>query len=259
MEKKIILTILCFFIVSELGICYLLQEITPLKLKNDIFTFQRGENISKDIHHYVNANELVLNNTQLDLSLVSSAVGVYQAHIIYNEKKYPFRIQIIDTIKPKMKLIKAEWSILVNEKINARDLVKDIEDASSTTVYFLNNDTHEKKETLSYLKEGSYVEKVIVEDSYHNVSSACRVIIKVNKKAIKPSFEGVTNTFIKLGESFDLLKGVKAIDEVDGDITSLIKVKGSVNNKKIGDYVIEYSVKNSKGLETKVKRIITVE
>jgi chitinase len=73
-----------------------------------------------------------------------------------------------------------------------------------------------------------------------------------------PSILGTDNKTIKLGDSFNPLEGVTAKDKADGDLTSKIKVDGSVDSKKAGSYILNYTVTDSKGLETKATRTITV-
>ncbi|MGL6186372.1 MAG: glycosyl hydrolase family 18 protein [Clostridium chrysemydis] len=80
--------------------------------------------------------------------------------------------------------------------------------------------------------------------------------INVNSK---PTFQGINNSTIYLNDSFDPLKGVTASDKEDGDLTSKIKVTGSVDNSKLGDYTITYSVTDSKNETTTQTRVISVK
>ena len=52
---------------------------------------------------------------------------------------------------------------------------------------------------------------------------------------------------IKLGEEINMLDGVIAEDEEDGDITSKIEVNGAVDNSKVGSYKVTYIVEDSHG------------
>ncbi|MCG8540208.1 MAG: DUF5011 domain-containing protein, partial [Clostridia bacterium] len=74
-----------------------------------------------------------------------------------------------------------------------------------------------------------------------------------------PVFHGVINKTIKVGEIFNEVSGVSAIDKEDGDLTSKINVIGEVNTNQVGEYQLTYSVTDSQGLETTKTRIITVE
>lgn len=259
MHNKVILIVLAFFIVIEAGLCILALNITPLKLKRNVFTFQYGEEISSNVGDYVIANESILESISLNIKDVSMDVGVYQASVSYFDKTYPFEIHIIDTIKPKAELKQIEWDILVGEEIFAKDLVTNIEDKSSTTIYFLDEDTDEKNESLTFLEQGSYVEKIIVEDVHGNHSAALRVKIVVGVFDAKPVIQGISDMVVKLGENIDLSAGVKAIDSEDGDITSHMVILGYVDVHTVGEYSVTYSVEDSKGNVTSVVRTIIVE
>ena len=59
-------------------------------------------------------------------------------------------------------------------------------------------------------------------------------------------------------EAIDLLKGITAIDDHEGDITSRIIVEGKVNSEEPGDYQIVYTVKDNAGNVGKKVRKVTV-
>lgn len=73
-----------------------------------------------------------------------------------------------------------------------------------------------------------------------------------------PKLIGADDKTINIGDSFDKLDGVKAIDNEDGDITNKIKVDGFVDTSKEGKYKLIYSVEDSKGIKTEKERVITV-
>lgn len=73
-----------------------------------------------------------------------------------------------------------------------------------------------------------------------------------------PVLTGVKDTFIKIGREFDILKDVKAIDAVDGDVTSAIETNTNLNNQKAGVYTVEYRVVDEAGNVATVTRQITV-
>lgn len=64
---------------------------------------------------------------------------------------------------------------------------------------------------------------------------------------------------INFGEAFNMLSGVSAHDKEDGDLTSAIKVGGTVNVNAAGTYDLSYSVVDSLGLKTTVSIKITVK
>ena len=258
MQNKIIVSILSFFILVDVLLIYLALTISPIKLKRNVFTFQYGQDIPTDVSEYVNANHSVLENVKLDLSHVSKEVGKYQASITYfNETQY-FEIVVEDTIKPKFQLKKVEWHIQIGETLEAKDLIQNVEDYSQTEVYFYNEKTQEKSKTKSFQMEGTQIERIIVEDKHGNQSSALRVKIVVEKNKRPPVIEGIKDIKIHVGESIDLKEGVKATDDIEGDITSRIIINGQVDNQTPGIYEIMYTVSDKDGNTTQQMRTITV-
>jgi len=64
---------------------------------------------------------------------------------------------------------------------------------------------------------------------------------------------------LKLNENFDPLKDVTAYDEEDGDLTSSIKIiENTLDVTKVGEYVVVYSVSDSKGANSTKKIIVKV-
>ncbi len=65
---------------------------------------------------------------------------------------------------------------------------------------------------------------------------------------------------IHVGDSFDPMAKVLAMDKEDGDLTSKVKVNGEVNNtSKSGNYVVTYTVTDSQGHEVTAKQTVTVK
>ena len=260
MHNKIIVSVLSFFIIVDAILIYIALTISPIKLRRNSFTYQYGEDISTNVADYVDANPEVLKNVQLDLSNVSKEVGTYQASIHYFDEKQTFEVVIVDTVKPKVQLKKVQWSIELGKTIQAKNLIEKIEDMSKTTVYFYDEKTQQKTESKSYNVEGSYIEKIIVVDEHENQSAALRVKIVVEKNKVLPQIKGVKDTIIHIGEEIDLKKGIKAIDDIEGDITSRLIIEGTVNNQVVGEYQIVYTVSDNAGnIAKEVRKVKVVE
>ena len=71
------------------------------------------------------------------------------------------------------------------------------------------------------------------------------------------SLNGEAELVINVGEEFED-PGVKAMDNVDGDITSKVKKSGEVDTTKAGTYAITYSVSDNAGNTSEVKRTVRV-
>jgi glucan-binding YG repeat protein len=74
----------------------------------------------------------------------------------------------------------------------------------------------------------------------------------------KPTISGAVAKTIKLNSSFNPRSGVTAKDNIDGTITSLIQIKGTVNTKKKGTYYVTYTVTDRSRNTTEIKRKIVV-
>lgn len=76
--------------------------------------------------------------------------------------------------------------------------------------------------------------------------------------SIKPTIKLNDSTvYLLVGEKYQE-PGYKASDSCDGNITSKVKVSGSVNSDKVGNYTLTYSVTNSSGNTTSVTRKVYV-
>lgn len=72
------------------------------------------------------------------------------------------------------------------------------------------------------------------------------------------TLNGDANITLNIGDTYTE-QGATAKDDTDGDISNKITTSGTVNTSKAGKYTISYTVKNSKGKTTTVKRTITVK
>lgn len=62
-----------------------------------------------------------------------------------------------------------------------------------------------------------------------------------------PQIKGVEGDVVEKGSDYDSLKGIKAYDKEDGDLTNKIKVTGDVDTSKLGKYKVQYKVTDSDG------------
>lgn len=71
---------------------------------------------------------------------------------------------------------------------------------------------------------------------------------------VKPVIKGVKSHCVFVNEKINYLRGVTALDNVDGNLTKKIKVNRSkINLKKAGKYVVTYSVSDKAG-NTAIKK-----
>ncbi|MGG5758481.1 immunoglobulin-like domain-containing protein, partial [Bacillus toyonensis] len=111
-------------------------------------------------------------------------------------------------------------------------------------------------------KPGKYiVEYWVVDSKGVNATATQSVIVKENEETpdMEPKLTVPTRTTINVGDKFNPLSGVKAIDNEDGDITDKVTVDGSVDTSKPGTYELTYTVLDSKGHKVTTKQTVTVK
>ncbi|PEC46374.1 immunoglobulin-like domain-containing protein [Bacillus sp. AFS096315] len=106
-------------------------------------------------------------------------------------------------------------------------------------------------------KIGAYKLTYTVRDSSGNTTTVTRTITVIDN--IKPVFLGASSKTIAFGSTFNVLTGVTAKDNVDGDLTKTVKVTGVVNTKKKGIYTLTYTVSDKSSNKTVLTRKITVK
>ena len=102
----------------------------------------------------------------------------------------------------------------------------------------------------------TYIE-VKVDNNLKNADVIKTALDNISNQAPEIILDGV-NTVINVGDKFDKLQGVSAIDAEDGDITGNIKVTGDVDTSKAGDYKLTYEVTDKDGAKTTVTIVVTV-
>ena len=110
--------------------------------------------------------------------------------------------------------------------------------------------------TVNTKKAGSYKLTYSVSDKAKNKTTVYRTIKVIDN--VKPVINGITNIKLNIGETFNTLKGVSASDNNDGNLTSKIKVSGTVNVNKAGTYKLTYSVSDKSGNKATKQRTVTV-
>ncbi|EPZ61686.1 LPXTG cell wall anchor domain protein, partial [[Clostridium] sordellii ATCC 9714] len=107
--------------------------------------------------------------------------------------------------------------------------------------------------TVDTDKPGKYELTYTVTDKDGNTTTVKR-IITVNPKMVVINSMPVINAedkTIKVGDKFNPMTGVTAIDKEDGNITKDIKIiEDTVNTSKVGIYKVVYEVTDSQGAKT---------
>ncbi|WP_214767158.1 immunoglobulin-like domain-containing protein [Exiguobacterium sp. s145] len=111
--------------------------------------------------------------------------------------------------------------------------------------------------TVDSKRSGVYTITYTVIDRAGNLTKVNRLITV--RDTVKPTISGVSNVTIGLNQKFDVRKNVSAKDNVDGTLTKVIKITGSINVNKVGTYNLTYSVSDKAGNKTTIIRKVTVK
>ncbi|WP_434683256.1 M4 family metallopeptidase [Bacillus sp. PM5] len=229
-----------------------------------------GEDKMFDIFYYANTDELNMtsNFSELRLACLKVATNKYGANSIEVEavQKAFDAAKIKGTVKEDEKTkanqvpeltVPLTITLRVGDTFDPMSNVKaiDKEDGDLT-----NRVEHEGEVDTS--KPGKYIVDYSVVDSQGgNATATQTVIVEGNEETsdLNPTLTVPVAATITVGDSFDPMVKVKAIDKEDGDLTSKVKVDGEVDTSKAGTYILTYTVTDSKGHEGIAKQTVTVK
>lgn len=255
-----ITVILLLFIFLELFSIYKIATMATFELKQTIFTYELGQEVSQNIEDYVICPDRIKKSLTLNLKRVNlNKVGNYNASIEYAGRDYDFKIKIVDTKKPTVKLKKLVYYVNPNQPLYAKNTVAEVNDASLTQIYFLKKENSEELvKEKTYEKVGTYIERVVVRDEQGNTSFPMRIKVIVANELVVPVIKGAEDKVIHLGDNFNVREGVTAYDNEDGDLTNKIVVTGKVQTNTVGRYTLTYTVSDSSKNMAKVTRVVEV-
>ena len=259
-RNKLITVILLLFIFLESFSIYKIATMATFELKQTVFTYELGQEVSQNIDDYVICPDRIKKSLTLNLNRVNlNKVGNYNASIEYAGRDYDFKIKIVDTKKPTVKLKKLVYYVNPNQPLYAKNTVAEVNDASLTQVYFLKKENSEELvKEKSYEKVGTYIERVVVRDEQGNTSFPMRIKVIVANDLVVPVIKGAEDKVIRIGDAFNAREGVTAYDNEDGDLTNKIVVTGKVQTNTVGRYTLTYTVTDSSKNMAKVTRVVEV-
>lgn len=259
-RNKLITVILLLFIFLELFSIFKITTMATFELKQTVFTYELGQEVSQNIDDYVICPDRIKKSLTLNLKRVNlNKVGNYNASIEYAGRDYDFKIKIVDTKKPTVKLKKLVYYVNPNQPLYAKKTVAEVNDASLTQIYFLKKENSEELvKEKSYEKVGTYIERVVVRDEQGNTSFPMRIKVIVANDLVVPVIKGAEDKVIHLGDNFNAREGVTAYDNEDGDLTNKIVVTGKVQTNTVGRYTLTYTVSDSSKNMAKVTRVVEV-
>ncbi|MDM5441672.1 DUF5011 domain-containing protein [Bacillus hominis] len=208
----------------------------------------------------------ITSKVTVDGSVDASKPGTYElTYTVSDSKGHKVTAKQTVTVKQKVE-IKNEAPVLtvpftttlrVGEEFNPMAGVSatDKEDGNLTNKV-------KYKGNVDTSKPGKYiVEYWVVDSKGVNATATQSVIVKENEETpdMEPKLTVPTGATINVGDKFDPMAGVKAIDNEDGDITSKVTVDGNVDTSKPGTYELTYTVLDSNGNKVTAKQTVTVK
>lgn len=250
---KIILVSVCALL-CILAFLFLTQFHLELSLAEETITLEYGVDPEPEITAICKGTIFNKEGTPVDYEVKGdldfTKVGTYQVtfsakykHLNLSEKR-TFIVQ--DTVAPTIELVTipghctSPGDEYVEEGFTAMD----------------NYDGDISDQVVSEIKDDTVV--YTVTDSSGNVATAIRQI--TYKDIIPPTITLTSgqNTVWNVGTDY-VDPGFQAVDNIDGDLTANVGVRGTVNGMVAGSYLLAYDVEDSAGNTTVVERHVLVK
>ncbi|MEG0368101.1 MAG: polysaccharide deacetylase, partial [Coprobacillus sp.] len=107
-------------------------------------------------------NKGSIEDVQIDSSAVNTQkLGDYSVVFKYKDEEDTLKVKVVDTVAPEFEVV--NQTIALNQTINPSTLVKNIKDATKTTVKLKNN--------ITFNKEGEQEVEVVVTDEANNATT----------------------------------------------------------------------------------------
>ncbi len=175
-------------------------------------------------------------------------LGVYT--LTYSAKKnkkiarIKKKVEVVDTTSPELNISGTFDNVCPNGKTNG------------VTYESIDNYDGDITSNIKYKIKNNKIIYKVTDSSGNSTKKEFDVIIKDEEKPTLILNEEST-LYISEGSNYNE-PGYVAIDNCDGNITEQVIVTGKVDTSKKGTYELTYSVKDSLGNETVVKRIVKV-
>lgn len=209
----------------------------------DYITVMEGEEAVNDGEVF---NDIVLDTGNIDIN----TPGTYTLVITYKDNQLVIPVIVEDTTAPE--ILVEDITVEAGEEITIGKYVS-VSDAQEVTAMFV-------------LPDGSRADKFIFDgtpldvtveavDASGNKAEAAMKVNVLDTEAPVITAEDVT---INVGDGFDPMAGVTAVDDVDGDVAERIVITGEADTGKEGTYTLTYTVKDAAGNEASLERTVAV-
>lgn len=199
--------------------------------------------------------DVVLVSGSVDTTKVGNYTLVYRAtDSSGNFVEKTITIAVVDVTPPTLGLKgSAETTLDYGAVVDLKSLF------NFSDNYYPNNElTFTIVQGIDTTKSGVQTVMVEVVDGSGNKSELSVEFIVKAKPNTAPKLTG-SNKEVYVGKEFDLMKGIVALDNEDGDITSSVVIESNnVNVNKVGVYNVTYAVTDADGAVTRLTIQVTV-
>lgn len=162
-----------------------------------------------------------------DSKVQYNKLGEYDVIFKIGDKEEILTIEIVDTIKPKVKL--KTLDIRYNYPLKAEELIDKIEDSTKTEVSFLEN--------YSFDKVGKQEVSLSIKDEAGNITEAKTTVNVLEKDEEKPIIH-TKEIEIAVNSKKTLADYIEVSDNQDKDVKIKVDEK-NLNRQKVGDYKVK--------------------
>ena len=227
------------------------------------------EEIKEEVKPKKKKTAIIVTTIIIVLLVILAGVGTYL--FMYNKKatlKYENEIKEISK-QNSMAIIDYKEDVENNTTWTYEDLESKLIDkdklAKGTEIKItINDEVFKEGDTYTFVigetkidiyLNKTYTYKVFKEET-EVIENKKEIVITI-KDTVAPVLDGVKNQTITVGGTIDLLKGITAKDEVDGDVE--VKVEGEVDTKKAGTYKVKIYAEDKSGNRAEQEMTVTVK
>ncbi len=252
MKKKkvaLIAIVSSFLLVSAVGLTMYMK---PPEIQTTNVELDYGEKF--DIQKEVMTKDKVISKKVIKGKVHNKKLGEQKITVeVTNKRKISAEKEIIINVIDKKSPVIDVANELTTEAKQEFDIKNHIKASDNVDGNMLNNLIISEFKTDSVMEQKV---KISAKDSSQNetIKEITLKVVDTTKPTIQASNKTITE-----GDNLDLKSGVKATDNLDGDLTKEIEISGNVDKNKAGTYKITYKVKDKSNNETTADITVAVQ
>lgn len=177
----------------------------------------------------------------------------YMGFLSPEKQKQVLLVHVTDSESPVMKTVKSPYQVKKGDTVTIDDLVKSVKDSTEVKVCFEDGSTEYKCDV-----EGQIPVIVAAADEGGNVTEKKITLSVEGQDVTPPVITGAEDLILLVGESFDMMEGVSAHDNKDGDVEVWIESGSPPDLDHADSAVIVYRADDKAGNESRVTRTVAV-